>query len=115
MAQVSAPSRRSASSELSDAPPPNQPVANKGTKSSIFIGETVRPIQIQDMTPSQATVAGPSKHTPQNGTTNGKPTKQTNGSKPKKTGTIVGRSRKLWGRQAQPDCDYDIEGPIQDE
>jgi len=113
MAQVSAPSRRSASSELSDAPPPNQLSTNKGTKSSISISETVRPIQVQEMMPSgHATIAGPSK---QNGSTNGKPNKQTNGSKPKKTPDVVGRRRTLWGRQAQPDCDYDIEGPIQDE
>lgn len=44
---------------------------------------------------------------------NGKDVK--NGSSSKRASTVVARSRVFWGRKAQVDCDYEIEGPIKDE
>jgi hypothetical protein len=107
--QSSARIDRSASSELSDAPIPT-------TKSS------KKPEQILVLGSSQAYEAKPKGKKTAVGSKvssskqiNGKDTKQRIGSSSKRASTVVARSRVFWGRKAQVDCDYEVEGPIQDE
>jgi hypothetical protein len=108
--QSSARRDRSASSELSDAPIPSSKSSSKKPEQILVSGST----QAYVAKPAARKTAAGSKASSSK-QTNGKDVKQSNGSGSKRASTVVARSRVFWGRKAQVDCDYEVEGPIKDE
>jgi len=107
--QSSARIDRSASSELSDAPLPEVKSSKKSEK--ILVSGSNQAYEAKTKV-KKSTANGKASSSKQ---ANGKEAQKSNGSSSKRASTVVARSRVFWGRKAQVDCDYEVEGPIQDE
>lgn len=97
---------RSASSELSDVPGPIPKHSKKDDTILVSKGA-----QAYEAKPSTKKLAVKSEASSSKQASS----KPSHGSSMKRARTVVARSRIFWGRKAQAECDYEVEGPIKDE